>query len=241
MIELTEGHTVRQFDGELAHLRILVLEMGGLVLDQTHRAVAALLTGDVEQASQVIGQDERVNAYCVRVDDESVCLIARCPPMAGDLRTIIALGKAITDLERVGAEAGKIARRALLVNDRTATAPVEMLRDVGRLGRLARDMLRGALQCFDRLDAAAGEGVAGRDALLDAELRAAMRRLLAFIAEDHRNLRHAINILFAIKSLERIGDHARNTAEHVVDLVQGRVDGSSEHPLPMGGRTLGSP
>lgn len=223
MHELTEGHTVRQFDGDLANLRVMLLEMGGLVLDQAERAVRALFEGDSELARVVIERDGEVDRYDVRVDEESHRILVRRQPVATDLRAVIAVGKAVADLERAGDEAKKIARYARVLNDDTVPRPAaEIIYDVRRMAQTALPMLRDAIECFDALDAAAAVALMARDDEVDAEFRAVMRRLLTLVMEDSRNLRHTIDAMFVVKALERIGDHARNLAAHVSYLVHGR-------------------
>jgi phosphate transport system protein len=223
MNELTEGHTVRQFDGDLANLRVMLLEMGGLVVDQAERAVRALLEGDTELARGVIARDKVVDRYDVRVDEESHRVLIRRQPVATDLRAVIAVGKAVADLERVGDEAKKIARHALELNDHTTPRPAqEILYDVRRMAETALPMLRAAIECFDALDADAAAELMARDDDVDAECRAATRRLLTLVLEDGRNMRHTVDAMFVVKALERIGDHARNLAAHVTYLVHGR-------------------
>jgi phosphate transport system protein len=219
--ERTEGHTVRRFDGELAGLRLLLLEMGGLVLDQVRRAADALDHEDVTAARDVITRDHVVNGYDTRMDEASISLLARRQPMGGDLRVIMSIGKAVADLERIGDEAKKIARMAVqLFADGTALPRRALLRDVRPMAALATRMLGDVLRAFDEMDVDAALAVAEGDAELDREFRAASRRLS--IMEDSRQLGHAINVLTAVKALERIGDHAKNIAEYIVYLVRGQ-------------------
>ena len=204
MNERTEGHIVRRFDGELAGLRLLMLEMGGLVLDQVQRAVASIEREDLHAAREVIARDHLVNSYDSRIDEASVSLLARRQPMAGDLRVIMAIGKAVSDLERIGDEAKKIARMTLLLFARGASVPRRpLLRDVRPMAALATRMLGSALRAFDEMDADAALVVTEGDAELDREFRSASRRLSTYIMEDSRQLGHAINVLTAIKALER--------------------------------------
>ena len=223
MNERTEGHIVRRYDGELASLRLLVLEMGGLVLDQVRRAVAALDHEDLDEAREVIARDHAVNAYDLRVDEASIRLLARRQPVAGDLRVIMSIAKAVSDLERIGDEAAKIARMALHLFAAGASVPKRaLLRDVRAMATLATRMLHDVLRAFDEMDVNAALAVAAGDAELDREFRAASRRLSTYVMEDSRQLGHTINALTAVKALERIGDHAKNIAEYIVYLVTGQ-------------------
>ncbi|HSN72389.1 MAG TPA: phosphate signaling complex protein PhoU [Steroidobacteraceae bacterium] len=223
MTELTEGHTVRQFDGDLANLRVMVLEMGGLVLDQAEKAVRAILEGNSELATTVVERDAEVDRYDERVDEESYRVLVRRQPVATDLRAVIAIGKSVADLERAGDEARKIARYALSLGSDTSPRPApEIVYDVRRMAETALPMLRQAIECFDDLDAVAATALIDQDDEVDAEFRAATRRLLTLVLEDGRNMRHAIEAMFIVKALERIGDHAKNIAAHVSYLVHGR-------------------
>jgi phosphate transport system regulatory protein PhoU len=223
MAEVTNGHIVKRFDSELFHLRGLVLEMGGLVLDQIVKAVKALHDKDLEAARQVITRDHEVNALEVKTDEECVSLLARRAPMASDLRAIMSASKALTDLERIGDKAKKIARLTIHIYDSESSTPNQkLLRDVDSMSKLAESMLRASLDAFDRLDLEKAVELYQGDAELDAEFQSALRRLVTFILEDARTVGHAMNVLFIIKALERVGDHAKNIAEQVIYLVKGK-------------------
>lgn len=216
-----EGHTVRGFDGDILHLRMQVLEMGGLAIDQVGRAVAALVSADDGDARAVIERGERVAAYAAEIDDQIVGLIARRQPVASDLRLILVTGKVATDLERVGSAARKISRLSLRLNARDADARLTHFHhDVRKMARLATGMLRDALDCLDRMDVAGATAVVRRDDEIDREFQLAMRDLVTYVMEDQRLIAAAIETLFVIKSLERIGDHARNIAAAVPKLVR---------------------
>jgi len=221
--ERSEGHTVRRYDGELAGLRLLMLEMGGLVLDQVRRAVSAFDRQDVAAARNVIARDHAVNSYDLRIDDASLKLLALRQPVAGDLRIVMSICKAVADLERTGDEAAKIARMTLRLFSRGGNVPRRaLLRDVRAMAALATQMLGDVLRAFDEMDVDAALEVAAGDAELDREFRAASRRLSTYVMEDSRQLGHTINALTVVKALERIGDHAKNIAEHIVFLVTGQ-------------------
>ncbi len=223
MTEVTEGHTVKRFDGELSHLHELGLEMGGLVIDQLQRAIKALNDKGLDAARNIIARDHLVNELELKADEAIVRLIARRQPMGGDLRIVMAISKAVTDLERIGDEAKKIGDLVLRIYDNDAADPNQnLLRDVTTMGKLASSMLRQSLMAFDGLDPAEAMAVIGGHPELDSEFQSGLRRLTTFILEDSRNVGHAINIVLAIKALERIGDHAKNIAQYVVYMVQGK-------------------
>ena len=223
MNELTEGHTVKGYDVDLAGLRLKLLEMGGLVLDQVQSAVTALATPDEAAARAVLAREEEVNRYDLAIDEDSITLIARRQPMGSDLRAIISIARVVTDLERVGDEAKKIAYTILSAKDtRSARLNAQLRRDARHMARFACGMLRDALDAFDRMDAVRAVEVARRDAELNAEFQGAVRRLVTQVMEDPRRLAAVLDAVTVLKALEHVGDHAKNIARHVLYLVEGR-------------------
>jgi phosphate transport system protein len=213
-------HTSKQFDAELEGVRSRVLQMGGLVEEQITRAVESLIAGDMDQIERVIADDQRVNAMEVEIDEACSHVIARRQPAAGDLRLLITVIKMITDLERVGDEAQKIARMAKLIH---SAERLHMPRiDLSHVADRARAMLRQALDAFARLDVGEATRVVRQDEQVDDEFRAVMRQLITFMMEDPRTITRSLEILFVAKAVERIGDHAKNMAEYVIYLVKGR-------------------
>jgi phosphate transport system protein len=220
---MLEGHISRAFDGALASFHIRVVEMGGLVLDQVREAAAAYTEWLVAPARHVLEREAEVNEYNTRLNEEQVTLIARRQPVAGDLRAIIAMTNVVAELERAGDEAKKIARTVIAQGSRPGPATS---RDVRHLGSLAVTLLRTALESFDRLDVAVAAEVIAQDKELDEEYAAGLRRLMTRAMEDPRQVSVALEAAFALKALERIGDHARNLARHVQSI------GGDSHPLP---------
>ena len=213
-------HISKQFDAELENVRSRVLQMGGLVEEQIVQAMEALLSGDMESIDRVIANDHRVNAMEVELDESCSHIIARRQPAAGDLRLLITVIKTITDLERVGDEAEKIARMAKLIH---AAERLHMPRlDLSHIADRAVQMLRQSLDCFARLDVAAAMAVVKQDSEVDDSFRAIMRQLITFMMEDPRTISRSLEILFIAKALERIGDHSKNMAEYVIYMVKGR-------------------
>ncbi len=213
-------HISQQFNEELETIRHKVLTMGGLVEEQIENATAALVSGDVEQAEGVISRDYQVNAYEVAIDEESIQILARRQPAAGDLRLIVAVIKTITDLERMGDQAEKVARMAIHLAD--MERPKNQYSELEHLSDQVRKMLRGALDAFARMDAEAAAGVAQEDLKVDAEYDAIMRQMITFMMEDPRNVRRTLDTMWSARALERIGDHARNICEYVIYLVKGK-------------------
>jgi phosphate transport system protein len=212
---MLEGHTAKAFDGALLALHTHVIEMGGLVLDQVREATKAYTEWDARSAERVLEREPSVDAYDARLREEQINLIARRQPVASDLKAIIAMSKSVAELERAGDEAKKIARTVLKQDGRPGSATS---RDARHLGRLAVDLLHLSLQAFDGLDRALGAEVIARDHELDEEYGAGLRRLLTRAMEDPRRFEGALEAAFVLKSLERIGDHARNLARHLESM-----------------------
>jgi phosphate transport system protein len=213
---MLEGHISRAFDGALATLHIRVVEMGGLVLDQVREAAVAYTDWQIAPAGHVLERELEVNNYNARLHEEELTLIARRQPVAGDLRAILAMSRVVAELERAGDEAKKIARTVIAQGGRPGPATS---RDVRHLAQLAVSLLRSSLEAFDRLDVSAALEVIARDKDLDAEYEAGLRRLMTRAMEDPRQVSVALEAAFALKALERIGDHARNLARQVQIIV----------------------
>ncbi|MGV8934862.1 MAG: phosphate signaling complex protein PhoU [Gallionellaceae bacterium] len=218
---VSSEHTSRQFDAELEGVRARVLQMGGLVESQIKQAVESLITGDEALMKRVIEEDHRVNAMEVEIDESCNHILVRRQPAAGDLRMIMTVIKTITDLERIGDEAQKISRMALLLTKRESLS-LPRYTEIKHAADLALNMLHNALDAFARLDVAAAARVVREDEQVDDEFRAIMRYLITFMMEDPRTISTSLEILFVAKAIERIGDHAQNMAEYVVYMVKGR-------------------
>ncbi len=214
-------HTSKQFDTELEAVRALVLQMGGLVESQIQLAVESLISADVELMNRVIADDHRVNALEVEIDEVCNHLLVRRQPAAGDLRMIMTVIKTITDLERIGDEAEKIARMAKLLSQNDALR-LPRYSQIKHASELALDMLRQSLDSFARLDLNMAAHVVRQDEQVDEEFRSIMRYLITFMMEDPRTISTSLEILFVAKAIERIGDHAKNMSEYVVYMVKGR-------------------
>ena len=214
-------HTFKQFDTELESVRANVLKMGGLVEGQITRAIDALVTGNLALADEVITHDTAVNALEVQVDEEVAHIIARRAPTASDLRMLMMVVKTITDLERIGDEAAKIARMAKLIHQ-SERLSLPRFNEVKYMSTLVLDMLRKALDGFARLDASHAAAIARQDDEVDEEFRLNLRHLITFMMEDPRTISVSIDILFVAKAIERMGDHAKNMSEYVVYMVKGK-------------------
>lgn len=222
MVQSLEGHSVRRFDGELNHLHVKVLEIGGLVLDQTHQAMHALYDRDMAAARKVMQRERDVDTLEVKVDEEIVSMLARRSPLALDLRVIISCSKMVTHLERVGDEALRIADLCLRIYDVDPRGSASaILADALAMGRTVEQMFATAIEVIDTLDVERAEGLLAERGKLPREFEAGLRRLATLTPEDTRTAAQAIDAVLIMKALERIGDHARNLAEYVVYMVRG--------------------
>jgi phosphate transport system protein len=214
-------HTFKQYDAELESVRAKVLEMGGLVEQQIVNALDALVSVNPKLAAEVMETDNRVNSLEVQVDEDCSHIIARRQPAAGDLRMIMMVVKTITDLERIGDEATKIARVAQKIYESDRMYKPRF-NEINTMVKLVREMLRTSLDAFARLDVSKTVDVARQDEQVDEQFRAAMRQLITFMLEDPRTISMSLEVLFVAKAIERIGDHAKNIAEYVVYMVKGK-------------------
>lgn len=213
-------HTSKQYDAELESIRAKVLEMGGLVEQQIVNALEALTRLDPHLAKEVMLTDAQVNQLEVQVDEECSRIIARRQPAASDLRMVMTILKTITDLERIGDEATKIARTAQRIFDEDRMYKPRF-NEIKTMVGLVSEMLRTALDGFARLDVSKTVDVARQDELVDEHFRAATRQLITYMLEDPRTITMSLEVLFVAKAVERIGDHAKNIAEYVVYMVKG--------------------
>lgn len=213
-------HISKQFDLELETIRSRVLQMGGIVEQQIRQAIDGLAQGNCAMLDAVIEGDNEVNKMEIELDEECQLIIARRQPAAVDLRMVITVIKTLTDLERIGDEAQKIARmgRLLLQSDRMH---MPRYREINKMAEVALNMLRSALDAFARLDVSAALDVTRQDRHLDEDFSASLRQLITFMMEDPRTISMSIDTLFISKAIERIGDHAKNIAEFVVYLAKG--------------------
>ncbi len=212
-------HISQQYNIELEAIRTHLSEMGGMAQRQVNDAIQALIDADVERAEQVVRADLKVNSMEMAIDEECIRILARRQPAASDLRLVIAVTKAITDLERIGDEATKIARQAIAMN-KDGLAPRGYI-EVRHIGGNVTRMLQDALDAFARLDMDLALTVVQTDKQVDMEYSTAMRELVTFMIEDPRSITRVLNIMWSLRALERIGDHARNLAQYVIYLVNG--------------------
>ena len=213
-------HISRRFNEDLERVRSQVLTMGGFVEQQLAKAVSALVEGDSTLGETVARDDFEVNRMEVSIDEECSRILATRAPAASDLRLIVAIIKAITDLERMGDECEKIG----YIASRLATQerPTNKYREIKHLGRVVQNMVHDSLDAFARMDAEAALRVARQDRVVDEEYEAIQRQSITFMMEDPRNIRRALDVMWVVRAIERIGDHAKNICEYVIFMVHGK-------------------
>jgi phosphate transport system protein len=214
-------HTSKQFDVEMEAIRSGVLLMGGLVETQIARAIAALESPDVDLIDAVATDELAINHMQVDLDQQCSQIIARRQPTAIDLRMVLTVVKVVNELERIGDEIKKIAYKAQQMQRPEGLSNVRF-HEITRAAKLAEDNLQLALDAFARLDVRSAAQVISNDEALDAAFLAILRQLISYMMEDPRTITAALEIVFIAKSIERIGDHAKNIAENVVHVVKGK-------------------
>jgi phosphate transport system protein len=213
-------HISKQFEADLDTTRTRVLQMGGLVEAQILAAIDAFGSGDAARGAQVIENERRVNGYEVSIDGACNHIVVKRQPAASDLRLIMGISKIVTDLERIGDEAEKIARMAKAIHEHGGHH-AQRFPAVRHAAQIAVRMLRQSLDSFARLDAAAAADVLKEDTAIDQEFTSVLRQLITYMMEDPRTITPALEIVWVAKAIERIGDHAKNLAEQVIYIVRG--------------------
>lgn len=213
-------HISRRFNDDLEKLRAQALQMGGFVEQQLEQAVQALAEGDSQLGEQVALGDKKVNQMELAIDEECGRIIAMRQPTASDLRLVVAIIKASTDLERIGDEVQKVALIAVRLAREEQTP--HRYRDVRHISKLVIDQVHDALHAFARLDAESALACKRRDLEVDAEYESIQRQNMTYMMENPRNIRRAIDTMWVVRSLERVGDHAKNICEYIVYAVHGK-------------------
>jgi len=213
-------HSSKAFEADLDTTRTRVLQMGGLVEAQIVAAIEAFASGEMALIDQVIENERRVNGYEVAIDGACNHIVVKRQPAAGDLRLIMGIGKIVTDLERIGDEAEKVARMAKAIHEH-GSHHAQRFPAVSHAAQIAIGMLRQGLDAFARLDAASAADVVKEDKAIDQEFTSVLRQLITYMMEDPRTITPALEIVWVAKAIERIGDHAKNLAEQVIYIVKG--------------------
>lgn len=214
-------HLSTQFDEDLENLRSSVLEMGGLVEAQLNSTTKAYTQNNNAAVLDVLENDREVNEFEKTIDDACIHVIAKRQPTAGDLRLVMSISKMVTDLERSGDEIKKMAKSIRRIQERDV-AVLKATTDVNHLADAASSQLRNALDTFARLDTNEARSVIEADLSLDSEFKAIVRQLITFMMEDPRSISTALDVITIARAIERLGDHAKNIAEQVIYIVEGR-------------------
>ena len=214
-------HVSSQFDEELSRLRTHVLQMGGLVETQISSAIEAYTTGEVASVKTIVDTDRKVNDLEKAIDDDCAHVIAKRQPTASDLRLVLGISKIVTDLERAGDEAKKIAKGVRRIYE-AGHMPSQYGIGIRHLAEAALTMVRQALDAFARLDGELAKAVISADNDVDVEFKSIIRQLITHMMEDPRTITTSIDIIWIARAIERIGDHAKNVSEQVIFIVEGR-------------------
>ncbi|WP_346838216.1 phosphate signaling complex protein PhoU [Microbulbifer sp. SAOS-129_SWC] len=214
-----DQHISRQFNEDLESIKTEMLEMGGLVTQQVADAVESLANADSELAEKVLKIEEEIDRREMALDEHATLIIAKRQPAASDLRMVMSVIRIARDLERIGDEASKIAKMAIALTDE-GTAP-RGYTEIRHIADAVRKMLNDSLDAYTRFDVRSAMETLAKDEQVDMDYRTAVRELVTYMMEDPRSISRVINVLWSLRSLERIGDHAKNICEQVVYLVEG--------------------
>jgi phosphate transport system protein len=214
-------HTYKQFDAEMEEIRSGVMAMGGLVETQLARAIECLKDPDLDLIDAVATDEISINQMQVNIDQQCSQIIAKRQPTAIDLRMVLTVVKIVNELERIGDEIKKIAYKAQQMQRPERLSNVRY-HEITRAAELAESNLQLALDAFARLDVKAAAEVISNDEAIDAAFLSILRQLISYMMEDPRTITPALEIVFIAKSIERVGDHAKNVAENVVHVVKGK-------------------
>ncbi|AXQ15432.1 MULTISPECIES: phosphate signaling complex protein PhoU [Shewanella] len=212
-------HISGQFNAELEDIRNRVLAMGGMVERQLEQALDALGSLDTELAQKVIEGDHKVNGMEVMIDEECTRIIAKRQPAASDLRLVIAISKTIADLERIGDACVRIAKAA---QEKRSNNQQPLLVSIESMGRHATRMLHSTLDALARMDADSALELHKEDAKLDKEYEGIIRQLMTYMMEDPRSIPGVLDVLWAARAVERVGDRCKNICEYVIYYVKGK-------------------
>lgn len=219
-MNLHEKHTSKSFDQDLDEVIGLFLQMGEMAASQVAKAIHALTDADMTLAREVIANDHDINHLEITIDERVLLLMAKRQPAASDLRLVMAISKGVVDLERIGDEAVKIAQMASQIT--TVENSLRGYAEVQHLGNQVRLMVHNALEAFQHSNAEQAFEVMRNDGVINREYQSAIRALMTYIMEDSRHVSNVINIMWVLRALERIGDHAQNVAELVIHSVSGK-------------------
>jgi phosphate transport system protein len=213
-------HIVKAYDDDLAALKSMLSQMGGIAEEQLAKSIEALLRRDTKLADEVISNDGKLDEMEIAIEEKAVLTIAKRQPMAKDLRNIMVAIRIAADIERIGDLAKNVAKRAHAIYD---TIPPRLTKGLQRMGELSQAQLQQVLNAFAVNDANKAMDVWRHDEDIDALYNSIFRELLTYMMEDPRMIGSCTHLLFATKNIERIGDHATNIAENIYYLVNGEM------------------
>jgi phosphate transport system protein len=213
-------HIVKAYDDDLAMLKGMLSQMGGMAEEQLAKSIDAISRRDTKLADSVVLADEKIDAMEIAVEEKAVLTIAKRQPMARDLRNIMVAIRIAGDIERIGDLAKNIAKRSHAISE---MIPQRLTKGLERMGQLSQEQLKLVLDAFAASDADKAMDVWRHDEDLDALYNSIFRELLTYMMEDPRMIGACTHLLFATKNIERIGDHATNIAENIYYLVHGEM------------------
>lgn len=214
-----DRHISQQYNSALDDLKTEFLELGGVVELQMVNSVRAITDVNMDLAQEVMSVEKDVDVREMAIDDLCTQIIARRQPTASDLRLVMAISKSTRDLERIGDEANKIAKMAIAISENEELP--HGFSELRNLGRHVQEIVNTTLTAFARYDVDMALNVVNKDKEIDREYGTAMRELITHMMEDPRNISRSMNVIWALRALERIGDHAGNIAEQIIYLVKG--------------------
>lgn len=214
-------HTSGQFNEELEEIRTLLMEMGGLVERQVAKAIKAVVEGDSELANQIVGDEKEVDKKEIHLDECCAKVLLKRQPAASDLRMILAVSRVVRDLERAADEAYKVALHTIEMNDNNQPKINICRQSMHYMGQEVINMIHNSLNAFTRGDVDEAISVVKNDKLVDNQYGSALRELITYMMEDPRSISQAVNVIWILRAIERIGDHTRNIGEQVIYLVSG--------------------
>lgn len=215
-----DQHISNQFNEELEQVKTQMLEMGGSVQKQLEDSIRALVKADSALADHVLESEADIDKTEMEIDEACTLLIARRQPAASDLRMVMSVSKSVRDLERIGDEAKRIAKMAIFLCEE-GESPRGYV-EIRHIGNNVLHMLNNALDAFARYDVQAALTTLAEDEQVDLDYKTAIRELITYMMEDPRSISRVMNVMWALRALERVGDHAKNICEQVVYLVEGQ-------------------
>ncbi|MPZ49484.1 MAG: phosphate signaling complex protein PhoU [Dehalococcoidia bacterium] len=206
---------------QLGDIQEDMLVMADMVETAIERSIIALKNRDVDMAKEIIADDIRINDKRYDIEEKCLELLAMQQPMAGDLRTIVAILHIIVDLERMGDHAEGTAKIAIML---AADPPLKPYIDIPRMADIACEMLRASIEAFKLRDVEAARAICNRDDEVDSLYDQVYRELITYMINDPKTIERATHVTWVAHNLERIADRVTNICERVVYMVQGKME-----------------